>query len=76
MPENVAFNPNFGNCHHCCVTGEGLSGWSIEGYEKSGNESMLLSTEQVDIVDPQVSASDPSVVYYTTKINLPAGRTV
>jgi hypothetical protein len=54
--------------------GEDLSGWTLESYAKSGNTATFRDSGNVDFSNPQVSASDPSIVYFTGNFALTTGN--
>ncbi|MDE0588312.1 Hint domain-containing protein [Halocynthiibacter sp. C4] len=74
MAEVVSYNPTLGIITIAAAPGEDVSGWSFESYEKSGSHATFLGSGSVDFSDPQVSASDPSVVYYTSNFGLTTGN--
>ncbi|AVO37515.1 Hint domain-containing protein [Pukyongiella litopenaei] len=74
MAEIVSFNPNLGTVTIAAAPGEDISGWTFESYSKSGNTASYFASGAVDTSDPQVSASDPSVIYYTSSFGLATGN--
>lgn len=71
MAEIVSFNPGLGIITIAAAPGEDVSGWTFESYTRSGNTATYVANGPVDFSDPLVSASDPSVVYYTSNFGLP-----
>ncbi|WP_380057544.1 Hint domain-containing protein [Falsihalocynthiibacter sp. SS001] len=74
MAEIVSYNPSLGIITIAAAPGEDLSGWTFESYQKSGNTASFLGSGPVDLSDPQVSASDPSIIYYTSNFGLTTGN--
>jgi hypothetical protein len=70
MAEIVSFNPGLGIVTIAATPGEDVSGWTFESYTRSGNFATFVGSGQVDTSDPLVSASDPSIVYYTSNFGL------
>lgn len=70
----VSFNPSLGIVTVAAALGEDLSGWTLESYSKSGNSAAFHSNGPIDFSNPQISASDPSVVYYTGSFALTTGN--
>ncbi|MDK3075538.1 Hint domain-containing protein [Sedimentitalea sp. JM2-8] len=71
MAEIVSFNPGLGIVIIAAAPGEDVSGWTFESYTRSGNFASYVASGPVDFSDPQVSASDPSLIYYTSDFGLP-----
>lgn len=70
----VSFNPSSGIVTVAATFGEDLSGWTLESYSRSGSSATYRSNSPIDFSNPQVSASDPSVVYYTGTFPLSTGN--
>lgn len=71
MATIVAFNATTGEVVIAATPDEDLSGFTIESYSQDANRASILESVPLDLSDPQVSASDPSLVYYTTTFVLP-----
>lgn len=74
MAEIVSFNPNLGVVTIAAAPDEDLSGYTFEAYSRSGSQASFVGSGTVDLSDPQISPTDPTIVYYTSTFGFPIGN--
>ncbi len=69
-----SFNADTGEVIVAAAPGEDLSGWTLQSYAQSGNQTSLLDSQPIDLGSAvYLDGQDPiTLVYYSTQITLPA----